>query len=88
MASNFNLGIVIDSPEKSSLDFIDQFINDQKSKSTTNKEKYFSSFCKTNFNEVRSIESIPAEELDNLLCHFFIKAKTKQGKLYEPRTTY
>ena len=90
MASNFNLGIVIDSPEKSSLDFIDQFINDQKSKSTTNKEKYdlknFSSFCKTNFNEVRSIESIPAEELDNLLCHFFIKAKTKQGKLYEPDT--
>ena len=90
MASNFNLGIVIDSPEKSSLDFIDQFINDQKSKSTTNREKYdlknFSSFRKINFTEVRSIESIPAEELDNLLSHFFIKAKTKQGKLYEPDT--
>ena len=87
MASNFNLGIDFDSP---SLDFIDQFINDQKSKSTTNKEKYdlknFSSFCQANFQECRSIESIPSEKLDNLLCHFFIKARTKQGKLYEPDT--
>ena len=35
-------------------------------------------------NETRPIEVIPSNELDLLLSRFFMNAKTRQGKEYEP----
>ena len=35
-------------------------------------------------NESRQIENIPPDELNVLLCHFFMDIKKKDGKQYEP----
>ena len=84
---NFNLGV--DLFVNDELDEIDQFILGQKAKSTKYKDvsdmNIFVKFCNS-INETRSIENIPEKELDNILCHFFMKALTKKGTLYEPDT--
>jgi hypothetical protein len=37
-------------------------------------------------NELREIETIPAEELNVHLCRFFMQAKKENGRAYEPNT--
>ena len=68
---------------------INNFINGQKAKATKYKDtsdyNIFVRFCST-INEKRPIEEIPAEDLDNILCQFFINAKNRKGTDYEPDT--
>lgn len=45
----------------------------------------FRRFCYS-ISEKRRMEDIPENELDNVLCQFFMKAKTMKGNLYEPDT--
>ena len=68
---------------------ISEYINGQKAKATKYKEvtdlNTFTRFCR-GINEQRALETLPAEDLDNILCQFFINAKTLKGKDYEPDT--
>ena len=68
---------------------INNYIHGQKAKSTKYKDSsslnVFRKFWKT-INEQRQLTEIPPEQLDNILCQFFIRAKTTKGKLYEPDT--
>ena len=75
--------------KKISEEDINNFITGQKAKATVYKDtsdyNTFRKFCGT-INERREIECIPASDLDNILFQFFINAKTRHGKLYEPDT--
>ena len=93
---NFNFGIEFpenDGDEINALFMseteIDSYISGQKAKNTRKKDvtdmNTFMRFCESIF-ERRKIEDIPENELDNILCQFFMKAKTMKGKLYEPDT--
>ena len=66
---------------------INNYIHGQKAKATKYKDtsgiNIFTRFCES-INEKRTITEIPEPELDNILCQFFIKAKTTKGKAYEP----
>lgn len=66
---------------------INTYINGQKAKTTKYKDttslNAFNRFCSM-INESRDITEIPVRELDNILCQFFINAKTIKGQLYEP----
>ena len=68
---------------------IDQYIFGSKPQTTLSKEKtdenQFDRFARS-INESRKLHEIPAEELNNILCQFFMKATTTKGKLYEPDT--
>lgn len=70
-------------------DAIHDFVIGQKAKTTSAKERTdmntFNRFCST-INENRELEEIPPEVLDNILCQFFMKAKTQKGTEYEPDT--
>ena len=91
MDNNFDFGIEF--PEEDghlmSENEIDNYISGQKAVNTKKKDatdlNTFTRFCRS-INESRNIEGIPENELDNILSQFFIKAKTKKGKLYEPDT--
>ena len=88
---NFSFGVefleddVLFIPEEE----IDCCIPGQKAQNTKKKDatdiNTFVRFCCT-ISERRSIEDIPEHELDNMLCQFFMKATTQNGKLYEPDT--
>ena len=68
---------------------IDKFILGQKAEATRSKEKYDYNRLKKFFNTVnesREIDNIPTNQLDNLLCQFFMKATNLKGELYEPDT--
>ena len=66
---------------------IDDFISGQKAKTTKYKDtsdtNIFLKFCRT-INEFRELHEIPECDLDNILCQFFMKVKTRNGSLYEP----
>ena len=66
---------------------IHKFVQGQKAKTTHAKERtdlnVFQKYC-ASINEKRDLEKIPPVILDNILCHFFIRAKTKKGTEYEP----
>ena len=70
-------------------DEIDRYIKSQKATATVNKERTnenrFKAFCAT-IDETRLIDKIPPPELDNILCRFFMTAKSVKGELYEPDT--
>ena len=93
--ANFDFGVDFDverdvsSYKKISNEEIDNFIINQKAKATKYKDtsdlNTFKKFC-TTINETREIELIPDTDLDNILCQFFITAKTRKGDLYEPDT--
>lgn len=61
---------------------IDKYINGQKAKATKYKENsdlnIFTKYCKS-INEHRSIDQIPAMQLDNILSQFFINARSLKG---------
>ena len=81
----FDFGIRFDISDED----IHNFILGQKSKSTKYKDssdlRNFENFC-AKLGETRCIENIPGNELEKLLCHFYMKATTKHGKLYKPDT--
>ena len=65
------------------------FIEENRSVNTTKKTKtelnVWKRWCES-VKETRAIEEIPPEELDNLLCHFFIKVRKLNGEDFEPGT--
>ena len=67
----------------------DAFILGQKAQATKYKDNSdlntFTRFC-FSIKETRNIENIPEVQLNNILCQFFINAKTKKGTFYEPDT--
>ena len=66
---------------------IEKFLQEQKSKNTQYKSdlKAWKKFCESQ-KESRAIENIPANELDLLLCKFFISVRKQNGTEYEPGT--
>ena len=68
---------------------ITAFIEQQRPENTTKKTKYdiniWQRFCSST-NERREINEIPANELNLLLCRFFITICKKDGSVYEPST--
>ena len=65
------------------------YISDQKAKSTKPKESsdysQFKRFCKS-IDESREIYQMKEAELDNILCQFYMNAKTIKVGVYEPDT--
>lgn len=70
-------------------DIFTKFITEQQSKSTVTKTRCdvnnFKKFC-SGQNEERELQDIPVEDLNKLLCKFFMSAVKKNGDLYEPDT--
>ena len=68
---------------------IQGLINNQKSANTTKKTttdmNTLSRYMKT-IGMSESVESLPASELDHLLCKFFMNIRKKDGEEYEPDT--
>ena len=68
---------------------IETFLEDQKSKNTNYKTRSDlnagNKFCGS-LKECRAMENIPANELDLLLCKFFISVRKQNGTEYEPGT--
>ena len=66
---------------------VDDFIAEQENKATLQKTqqdvKLLQTFLGTR-NELRKVEEIPALELNEYICEFFISVRTKDGKDYEP----
>ena len=68
---------------------IQDFILSKRPENTLKKTKYDMNIWKRYFeaeNELRDIESIPAEELNVHLCRFIMQARKKNGTAYEPNT--
>ena len=69
---------------------IGKFLQEQKSKNTQYKTKSdlnaWKKFCES-LKESRTIENIPANELDLLFSKFFISVRKQNGTEYEPGTT-
>jgi hypothetical protein len=68
---------------------IQDFILSKRPENTLKKTKYDMNIWKRYFeneNELRDIESIPAEELNVHIFRFFMQAKKKNGAAYEPNT--
>ena len=70
-------------------DEINNFIEENKAKATKSKTRtdlnQWYRWCET-VGEKRKMEDIPPQELDVLLCHYFMKAKKLSGEEYEPDT--
>ena len=68
---------------------IEGFIKNQKSANTTKKTttdmNTLSRYIKT-IGMSGNVESLPASELDHLLCKFFMNIRKKNGEEYEPDT--
>ena len=64
---------------------IDKFIRKQKSQQTVYKERNETNkkFCES-LGENRELENIPYVELNKVLCSFYMTAKRKDDKEYEP----
>ncbi len=83
-----NNGVVNENNNKhESLDDIQHFIEAQRPENTTKKTNYdlnvWNRYCET-VNEVRKLNEIPANELNLLLCRFFMTITKKDGSMYEP----
>lgn len=69
---------------------IDTFIADQKAQNTVRKTKsdlnILYKFLQTSCNGHKVIEHLPPEELNHLLCKFFMEIKKADGSNYEPNT--
>ena len=68
---------------------ISLFIEENRNENTTRKTKtdlnVWKRWCES-VKETRAIEEIPAEELNSLLCHFFVKVRKLNGEDFEPGT--
>ena len=68
---------------------IETFLEEQRSKNTNYKTRSdlnaWKKFCGS-LKECRALENIPANELDLLLCKFFISVRKQNGTEYEPGT--
>jgi hypothetical protein len=66
---------------------IDSFIEQQRPENTTKKTTYdlniWQRFCSSR-NEGRKLNEIPSNELNLLLCKFFMTITKKDGSVYEP----
>ena len=86
---DFNETSVEASRTSESQEEIEGFINNQKSakstKKTTTDMNTLSRFMKT-IGMSENVESLPASELDHLLCKFFMNIRKKNGEEYEPDT--
>ena len=73
---------------KNSQDKIEEFIHNQKAKTTIKKTKsdmeIFQRYLETINKCEKQIEYLPKEELDHLLCKFFINVRKTNGDEYEP----
>ena len=69
---------------------IDNFIQNEKSLNAVKKTQVdwrkFESFCNQKTDGRFNITTIPCQELDKLLCHFFKDVRKKTGEEYEPDT--
>ena len=69
---------------------IEGFIKNQKSANTTKKTttdmNTLSRYMETIGMSGKTVESLPAPELDHLLCKFFMNIQKKNGEEYEPDT--
>ena len=65
-------------PKKVNIDDINKYVLGQKAKNTVLKEttvlNRFKKFC-VSINEKREIHEIPADDLDNILCQYFMKGR-------------
>ena len=70
-------------------DEIADFIKENRNKNTVKKTNAdlnnFYRFTKT-INETRKLENIPPTELNDILAHFFVKARRQDGNEFEPDT--
>ena len=73
---------------KNSQEKIEEFILNQKAKTTITKTKsdmkVFQRFLETVKKGEKQIEYLPKAELDHLLCKFFINVRKANGDEYEP----
>ena len=71
---------------------IDRFIQNRKSRNTVKKtELYwrkFESFCDEKTCGEFNITTVPCQELDKLLCHFFKDIRKKNSEKYEQDTLF
>ena len=69
---------------------IDMFINNQKAAATKSKNKTdlntFNNFRRENGFSTAPIEDLTKQQLNDILCQFFMKALSRKGTLYEPDT--
>ena len=74
----------IDNPDDNE---ISSFIDENRNENTTKKKKtdlnVWKRWCES-VKETSAIKEISPEELDNLLSHFFIKARKLNGEEFEP----
>lgn len=74
----------IDNPDDNEISsFIDENRNENTTKKTKTDLNVWKRWCES-VKETRAIEEIPREELDNLLSHFFMKARKLNGEELEP----
>ena len=66
-------------------DFIEQNKNMNTAKKTKSDLNVWKRWSST-IGEKRPIEDIPPNELDRLLCHFFINVRKQDGTEFEPST--
>ena len=64
-------------------DFIYSLCPDNTKKKTIYDLNIWRRFCST-IGEARALENIPPEELNILLCRFFMNVRKKDGGVYEP----
>ena len=68
---------------------IDEFVRTNRAKNTVKKTESdlqrWKDWCAT-IGEMRSALDIPSDDLNRLLCHFFVKARSRSGNEYEPDT--
>ncbi|KAL9969542.1 hypothetical protein ACROYT_G021767 [Oculina patagonica] len=73
-------------PEIGPTDLVEMRENNQNKntqKSTNNWVKVFD-LWRTERSELRKLEDIPEDELDDVLCQFYAKIRKKSGEEYEP----
>ena len=84
---SFHLKMALLTDESESDDFVDEYIRKQDAKNTTYGTNYaFNTIRRflVSVGEVRHPEKIETGKLDTLLCRFFIAAKRRDGKQFEP----